>query len=35
MTNKEELRLLCSEDYQEKTATGIYNAILRAFEEGF
>ena len=35
MTNKEELRLLCSEDYQEKTATGIYKAILQAFEEGF
>lgn len=35
MTNKEELRRLCSEDYQEKTATGIYKAILQAFEEGF
>lgn len=35
MTNREELRLLCSEDYQKKTAEGICNAILRAFEEGF
>lgn len=35
MTNQEELELLCSEDYQRQTAQGIYNAILRAFEEGY
>lgn len=35
MTNREELKLLCSEDYQKETAEGIYNAILRAFEEGY
>lgn len=35
MTNREELKLLCSEDYQRDTAVGIYNAILRAFEEGY
>lgn len=35
MTNREELELLKTEDYQRKTAQGIYNAILRAFEEGY
>ena len=35
MTNHEELKLLCSEDYQRDTAQGIYNAICRAFEEGY
>lgn len=35
MTNQEELKLLCSEDYQKNTAIGIYNAISRAFEEGY
>jgi len=33
MTNKEELRLLNSAEYQEKTAEAIYNAIFRALEE--
>jgi len=33
MTNKEELRLLNSAEYQEKTAVAIYNAIFRALEE--
>ena len=33
MTNKEELRLLNSSEYQEKTAEAIYNAIFRALEE--
>lgn len=35
MTNREELKLLCSEDYQRDTAQGIYNAVCRAFEEGY
>lgn len=35
MTNQEELDLLRSEKYQRQTAQGIYNAILRAFEEGY
>lgn len=35
MTNQEELDLLRTEDYQRQTAQGIYNAILRAFEEGY
>lgn len=35
MTNREELELLNSEDYQRETAEGIYHAILRAFEEGY
>ena len=35
MTNKEELRLLNSAEYQEKTAGAIYNAIFRALEEAF
>lgn len=33
MTNKEELRLLNSAEYQKKTAEAIYNAIFRALEE--
>ena len=33
MTNKEELRLLNSAEYQEKTAEAIYQAIFRALEE--
>lgn len=35
MTNQEELNLLRTEEYQWQTAQGIYNAILRAFEEGY
>ncbi len=35
MTNREELENLNSEEYQEKTAQGVYNAVLRAFEEGY
>lgn len=35
MTNREELALLNSEEYQRQTAQGIYNAVLRAFEEGY
>lgn len=35
MTNQEELDLLNSTDYQKEVAQGIYNAILRAFEEGY
>lgn len=35
MTNQEELENLNSEEYQEKTAQGIYNAIIRAFDEGY
>lgn len=35
MTNQEELDLLNSTDYQREVAQGIYNAILRAFEEGY
>lgn len=35
MTNTEELEKLNSKDYQKKTAKGIYNAIFRAFEEGY
>lgn len=35
MTNQEELELLSSEEYQQQAAQGIYEAILRAFEEGF
>lgn len=35
MTNQEELDNLNSEEYQKKTAQGIYNAIIRAFEEGY
>lgn len=35
MTNPTELENLSSTDYQRKTAQGIYNAIMRAFQEGF
>lgn len=35
MTNQEELELLRSEEYQRLAAEGIYEAILRAFEEGY
>lgn len=35
MTNQEELDLLRTEEYQRQAAQGIYNAILRAFEEGY
>lgn len=35
MTNQNELELLETEDYQAEIAQGIYNAIFRAFEEGF
>lgn len=34
MTNREELALLSTEEYQKKAAQGIYDAIWRAFEEG-
>ncbi len=33
MTNREELKLLNSEEYQEKAANAIYTAIMRALEE--
>lgn len=35
MTNEHDLANLLSEDYQQKVAQGIYNGIMRAFEEGF
>ncbi len=35
MTNQEELDLLRSEEYQKEAAAGIYQAILRAFDEGY
>lgn len=35
MTNREELASLETPEYQKKAAQGIYNGILRAFEEGF
>ena len=35
MTNEEELALLRSKEYQKQTAQGIYDAILRAFDEGY
>lgn len=35
MTNRNELKALNSAEYQQKAANGIYNAILRAFEEGY
>lgn len=35
MTNQAELDALTSPEYQRKAAQGIYNAIMRAFEEGF
>lgn len=35
MTNPEELEKLNSKEYQNQAAQGIYNAILRAFDEGY
>ena len=35
ITNQTELDLLRSKEYQNKAAQGIYNAIMRAFEEGY
>ena len=35
MTNQEELDKLTSAEYQKKAAQGIYNAILRALDEGY
>ena len=35
MTNGEELAKLNSPDYQKQVAEGIYQAILRAFDEGY
>lgn len=35
MTNSEELEKLNTDEYQKKTAEGIYQAILRAFDEGY
>lgn len=35
MTNREELELLKSEEYQEKAAEAVYQSVLRAFEEGY
>ncbi len=35
MTNREELEKLNSKEYQQAAATGIYRAIIRAFEEGY
>lgn len=35
MTNQQELANLNSEEYQAQAARGIYQAILRAFEEGY
>ncbi len=35
MTNQEELDKLTSAEYQKRAAQGIYNAILRAIDEGF
>ncbi len=35
MTNREELALLNSPEYQRQAAQGIYNAVMRAFEEGY
>lgn len=35
LTNKEEVRLLESEEYQQKTAEAIYESILAAFEMGY
>lgn len=35
MTNEEELVLLCSREYQREAAQGVYNAVVRAFEEGY
>ena len=35
MTNKDELEKLNSDAYQRETAEGVYQAVLRAFEEGY
>lgn len=35
MTNQEELDKLRSDEYQQQAALGIYNAILRALQEGY
>lgn len=35
MTNQEELDKLKSEEYQQQAAQGIYNAIMRALDEGY
>lgn len=35
MTNRDELEKLNSKEYQQTAATGIYRAIIRAFEEGY
>lgn len=35
MTNQTELNNLRSEEYQKKVAQGIYNAVMRAFAEGY
>lgn len=35
MTNQEELDKLRSDEYQQQAAQGIYNAILRALQEGY
>lgn len=35
MTNQTELNNLCSEEYQQKIAQGIYNAVMRAFAQGY
>lgn len=35
MTNRTELNNLRSEEYQKKIAQGIYNAVMRAFAEGY
>lgn len=35
MTNQQELNRLNTPEYQKQAATGIYNAILRAIEEGY
>ena len=35
MTNRDELENLVSEEYQQRAAQGIYNAVMEAFEEGY
>ena len=35
MTNQEELNKLNSPEYQKQAAQGIYNAIMRALDEGY
>lgn len=35
MTNQTELADLCSQEYQKKAAQGIYQAVMRALEEGY